>query len=61
MAWQNSYLYYNEASMSAADDYFDSSKSVILTRTSIKQLLEKNELYSVDRNYDDSKGYNRVQ
>lgn len=59
-AWQNSYLYYNEASMSAADDYFDSSKTVILTRTSIKQMLDKNELYSVDRNYDDSKGYNRV-
>jgi len=61
LAWKNNYLYYNTATMSAADDYFDSSTTITLTRKLIQQMLDKNEIFSVDRTYDDSKGFNRIR
>ncbi|MEP7255310.1 MAG: hypothetical protein ABI666_06010 [Ferruginibacter sp.] len=60
LAWKNNYMYYNRASMSEKDDYFDSSNTIILTKKSIRQMMDNNEIYSVDRGYDDSRGFNRI-
>ena len=60
LAWQNNYLYYNTTSMSQTDDHFDSSATMILTKESIQKMMDSNEIYAVDRAYDDSKGFNRI-
>lgn len=59
-AWQNNYLYFHTVSGLEADDSFNTSEEVIFNKKTLQQMLDNEEINAVERNYDSSKGFNRV-
>jgi hypothetical protein len=61
LVWQNNYLYFNTVNgLEIKDDFFNTDEEIILTKKILQQMLDNDEINAVDRNYDDSKGFNRV-
>lgn len=45
----------------AEDDYFVKEDTVVYRRKELKEMLEKDEIYSIDRNYGDGGSFNRIR
>ncbi|MHA4808066.1 zinc ribbon domain-containing protein [Flavitalea flava] len=45
----------------AEDDYFVKDDTVVHSRKELKNMLENDEIYSVQRNYEEGDGFNRVK
>jgi hypothetical protein len=61
VANQNSIKYSNFVSKLDSSDYFIRNEKLIFTKRDLKQMLDKEEINSVDRNYGDVEGFNRVK
>lgn len=57
-----SYLAYNGfVSKMQNDDYFNKDEELFFTKKDLKEMLDKAEIHSVDREYSDDEGFNKIK
>jgi hypothetical protein len=61
VAYHNNLIYNGFAYELNDDDFFVKNEEVYFTKIELQHMLEKTEINSVDRNYDDEKGFNRIK
>jgi hypothetical protein len=61
IAFHNNLDYGGFVSSLADDDYFVKGDSVAFSKKQLKEMLERDEIYSVKRNYGDGGGFNRIR
>ena len=59
-AWQNNYLYFHSVNAMEKDDFFSTEQEFIFTQKVLQEMLDNDEINAIDRNYDTSKGFNRI-
>ena len=43
------------------DDYFEEDDTIVYKKKVMEEMVENNEIYSADRNYNTSSGFNRIK
>lgn len=61
LAFQNHFNYNDFVGRLAMDDYFVKDDTLIYKRKNLKEMLEKDEIFSVSRDYDEGDGFNRIR
>jgi hypothetical protein len=61
LAFQNHFNYSDFVSRLAMDDYFVKDDTLIYKRRHLKEMLEKDEIFSVSRDYHEGDGFNRIR
>jgi len=61
IAYHNNLEYHGFVSRLNNDDYFVKTEELFFTKSELKQMLDKMEINSVDRDYGDYEGFNRIK
>lgn len=61
LAIQNHYDYGDFVNSLAADDYFVKDDTLIYKKRSLTEMLERDEIFSVSRDYEEGDGFNRIR
>lgn len=59
--YHNNLVYNGFVTGLAEEDYFVTTEELIFTKSALKDMLEKDEINSVERGYGDSEGFNRIR
>jgi hypothetical protein len=60
-AYHNNLVYSGFVSRLNADDFFDTREELLFTKEGLKQMLARDEINSVERNYGSSEGFDRLR
>lgn len=60
-AWHNNLIYSRYVSKLNREDFFSREEELAFTKGELIKILEKDDLYSVDRDYGTSQGFDRVR
>lgn len=61
VAYHNNLEYHGFISKLNDDDYFVKNEKIYFTKTELKQMLDRMEINSIDRDYGDYEGFNRIK
>ena len=61
IAYHNNLEYHGFVTKLNADDFFLKDQELLFTKQELKQMLDKMEINSVERNYGDAEGFNRIR
>ena len=60
-AYHNNLVYSNFVSGFSNEDFFNKELEFVFTKKDLKQMLDKDEINSVERDYEDYSGFNRIK
>lgn len=61
LAYHNNLIYSGYITKLNGDDFFDTGEQLIFTKNELKQMLDKDEINSVERNFGSNEGFNRIK
>jgi len=61
LAYHNNLVYNGFVIKLNEDDFFDKAEVLIFTKKELKEMLDKGEINSVERNYGSEEGFNRIK
>ena len=61
LAYHNNLVYHRFITKLNDDDFFVKQEELIFTKKNLKEMLDKDEINSVERNYGSAEGFNRIK